>query len=171
MSSTTTTDTHAEASLGVLILTLLSVPETGGDTALVSQTAASAWPSLPIQTLPERLKAEHRGFSHADDARRDGRFVRREPVKSEQPIATGQKASFIDPGFTKKTIGLREEESDTLLKPLITVRSQTLCALSGKRDGGVVERPRNGAHGHLGLQRPQATGRAVARAPDHKSGG
>jgi len=71
---------------GVTILTLLSVPETGGDTAWVSQTAAYARLSGPIQTLLEGLRAEHSGFPQADNARRDGRFVRREPVKSDHPI-------------------------------------------------------------------------------------
>ncbi|TID04828.1 Alpha-ketoglutarate-dependent sulfonate dioxygenase [Colletotrichum higginsianum] len=108
---------------GVTILTLLSVPETGGDTAWVSQTAAYARLSSPIQKLLEGLRAEHSGFPQADNARRDGKFVRREPVKSEHPIvrihpATGQKALFVNPGFTKKIIGLRDEESDALLKLL-----------------------------------------------------
>ncbi|KAK2059147.1 dioxygenase-like protein [Colletotrichum caudatum] len=98
-------------------------PGTGGDTAWVSQTAAYARLSGPMQTLLEGLRAEHSGFPQADKARRDGRFVRREPVKSEHPIvrihpATGQKALFVNPGFTKRIIGLRDEESDALLKLL-----------------------------------------------------
>ncbi|KAJ3952479.1 hypothetical protein N0V92_011072 [Colletotrichum tropicale] len=118
---------YEHQSPGVTILTLLSVPETGGDTAWVSQTAAYARLSKPIQTLLEGLRAEHSGFPQAENARRDGKFVRREPVKSEHPVvrihpATGQKALFINPGFTKKIIGLRDEESDALLKLLFKVR-------------------------------------------------
>ncbi|KAI8315247.1 hypothetical protein K4K59_001578 [Colletotrichum sp. SAR11_240] len=114
---------YEHQSPGVTILTLLSVPETGGDTAWVSQTAAYARLSRPIQTLLEGLRAEHSGYPQAENARRDGKFVRREPVKSEHPVvrihpATGQKALFINPGFTKKIIGLRDEESDALLKLL-----------------------------------------------------
>ncbi|KAL3292864.1 TfdA family Taurine catabolism dioxygenase TauD [Colletotrichum asianum] len=114
---------YEHQSPGVTILTLLSVPETGGDTAWVSQTAAYARLSRPIQTLLEGLRAEHSGYPQAENARRDGKFVRREPVKSEHPVvrihpATGQKALFINPGFTKKIIGLRGEESDALLKLL-----------------------------------------------------
>ncbi|OLN96099.1 Alpha-ketoglutarate-dependent sulfonate dioxygenase 1, partial [Colletotrichum chlorophyti] len=106
---------------GVTILTLLSVPDTGGDTAWVSQTAAYARLSRPVQTLLEGLRAEHSGFPQADNARRDGKFVRREPVKSEHPIvrihpATGQGALFVNPGFTKRIVGLRDEESTALLK-------------------------------------------------------
>ncbi|KAK1541192.1 TfdA family Taurine catabolism dioxygenase TauD [Colletotrichum paranaense] len=114
---------YEHQSPGVTILTLLSVPETGGDTAWVSQTAAYARLSRPIQALLEGLRAEHSGFTQADNGRRDGKFVRREPVKSEHPIvrihpATGQKALFINPGFTKRIVGLRDEESDALLKLL-----------------------------------------------------
>ncbi|KAF6818895.1 TfdA family Taurine catabolism dioxygenase TauD [Colletotrichum plurivorum] len=114
---------------GVTLLTLLSVPETGGDTAWVSQTAAYARLSRPIQALLEGLRAEHSGFPQAENAKRDGKFVRREPVKSEHPVvrihpATGQKALFVNPGFTKRIIGLRDEESDALLKLLFKHISQ-----------------------------------------------
>ena len=36
--------------------------------------------------------------------------------------ATGQKALFVQRGFTKRIIGLKEEESDALLKLLFKVR-------------------------------------------------
>lgn len=42
--------------------------------------------SEPIKKLLEGLRAEHSGFQQADNARRDGKFVRREPVKSDHPI-------------------------------------------------------------------------------------
>jgi len=124
----TTTGYHSDVSYehqppGITILTLLEVPQTGGDTAWVSQVAAYDRLSDPIKKLLEGLRAEHSGFPQAEGARRDGKFVRREPVKSEHPIvrvhpATGQKALFINPGFTKRIIGLKEEESDALLKLL-----------------------------------------------------
>lgn len=105
---------------GITILTLLSVPPTGGDTGWASQTAAYARLSAPIQKLLEGLRAEHSGFPQAEGARRDGKFVRREPVASEHPIVrvhpvTGQKALFVNAGFTKRIVGLKEEESEALL--------------------------------------------------------
>ncbi|KAK4668962.1 uncharacterized protein QC764_701130 [Podospora pseudoanserina] len=124
----TTTGYHSDVSYerqppGITILTLLSVPPTGGDTAWESQTAAYARLSPPIQALLENLRAEHSGFPQAEGARRDGLFVRREPVKTEHPIvrvhpATGQKALFVNPGFTKRIVGLKDEESEALLKLL-----------------------------------------------------
>lgn len=77
---------YEHQSPGITILTLLSVPPTGGDTGWASQTAAYSRLSKPIQTLLEGLRAEHSGFPQAENARRDGKFVRREPVKSEHPI-------------------------------------------------------------------------------------
>lgn len=111
---------------GITILTLLSVPPTGGDTAWASQTAAYARLSPPVQALLEGLRAEHSGFPQAEAATRDGKHVRRAPVRSEHPVvrvhpATGQKALFVNPGFTKRLVGLREEESEALLKLLFTV--------------------------------------------------
>ncbi|KAK3334208.1 TfdA family taurine catabolism dioxygenase TauD [Cercophora scortea] len=114
---------HEHQPPGITILTLLSVPPTGGDTAWASQTAAYARLSPPIKALLEGLRAEHSGFPQAEGARRDGRWVRREPVKSEHPVvrvhpATGQKALFVNPGFTKRIVGLRDEESEAILKLL-----------------------------------------------------
>jgi len=104
------------------------VPPVGGDTAWASQTAAYNRLSEPIRHLLEGLRAEHSGHPQAEGARRDGKFVRREPVKSEHPIvrvhpATGQKALFVNPGFTKRIVGLKAEESEALLKLLFRVGS------------------------------------------------
>ena len=71
---------------GITILTLLSIPTTGGDTGWASQVASYARLSDPIKTLLEGLRAEHSGFPQAENARRDGKFVRREPIKTEHPI-------------------------------------------------------------------------------------
>jgi sulfonate dioxygenase len=124
----TTTGYHSDVSYerqppGITILTLLSVPPTGGDTGWTSQTAAYARLSTPIKTLLEGLRAEHSGFPQAEGARRDGKHVRREPILTQHPIvrihpATGQKALFVNPGFTKRIVGLKQEESDALLKLL-----------------------------------------------------
>lgn len=62
------------------------MPASGGDTAWVSQVAAYERLSEPIKRLLEGLEAEHDGFRQAENARRDGKFVRREPVKNNHPI-------------------------------------------------------------------------------------
>jgi sulfonate dioxygenase len=77
---------YEHQTLGITLLTLLTVPSTGGDTAWVNQTLAYERLSEPIKKLLEGLRAEHSGFPQAENARRDGKFVRREPVSSEHPI-------------------------------------------------------------------------------------
>ncbi|CAM1501420.1 Fc.00g105820.m01.CDS01 [Cosmosporella sp. VM-42] len=109
---------------GITILTLLEVPVIGGDTVWASQTAAYSRLSTPIKTPLAGLRAENIGHPQADNARRDGKHVRRQPVKSEHPIATGQKALFVQLGFTKRIIGLKQEESDSLLKLLFKHSAQ-----------------------------------------------
>ncbi|KAF2097987.1 TauD-domain-containing protein [Rhizodiscina lignyota] len=130
----TTTGYHSDVSYehqppAITILTLLEVPSTGGDTGWASQVVAYERLSEPIKKLVEGLRAEHSGFRQAENARRDGKFVRREPVLSEHPIvrvhpATGQKALFINPGFTRRIIGLKDEESDAILQLLFRHISQ-----------------------------------------------
>lgn len=90
-SKLSTTGYHSDVSYehqppGITILTLLAVPSTGGDTAWTSQVAAYERLSEPIKTLLEGLRAEHSGFPQAENARRDGKHVRREPVTSDHPI-------------------------------------------------------------------------------------
>ncbi|KAF2036263.1 TauD-domain-containing protein [Setomelanomma holmii] len=124
----TTTSYHSDVSYehqppAITILTLVQVPETGGDTGWTSQAAAYERLSPAFKEFLGDLKAEHSGFPQAEQAVRDGHHVRREPVKSYHPIVrvhpvTGEKVLFVNPGFTKKIVGLKQEESDAILKLL-----------------------------------------------------
>lgn len=130
-SKLTTTGYHSDVSYerqppALTILTLLEVPATGGDTAWVSQVAAYDRLSDPLKQLLEGLTAVHDGYQQAEGARRDGKFVRREPIQTEHPIVrvhpvTGQKALYVNPGFTRRIVGLKDEESDAILKLLFQV--------------------------------------------------
>jgi len=123
-----TTGYHTDVSYehqppAITILTLLQIPSTGGDTGWASQVVAYERLSEPIKKLLEGLRAEHSGYPQAEGAARDGHHVRRAPVISQHPIvrihpATGEKALFVNRGFTKSIVGLKEEESDALLKLL-----------------------------------------------------
>jgi sulfonate dioxygenase len=133
----TTTGYHSDVSYehqtpGITLLTLLEVPETGGDTGWTSQAAAYGRLSEPLKAFLEGLRAEHSGFQQAENARRDGHFVRREPVKSYHPIVrvhpvTKQKVLFVNPGFTRRIVGLKDEESDAILQLLYKVRVSGYC--------------------------------------------
>ncbi|KAL4793539.1 hypothetical protein BDV19DRAFT_390973 [Aspergillus venezuelensis] len=85
-------------------LSTTGVPSTGGDTGWVSQVAAYKRLSAPIQKMLEGLRAEHSGFPQAERARLDGKHV------------TGKKALFVNPGSTKRIVGLKDEESDAILQ-------------------------------------------------------
>jgi sulfonate dioxygenase len=130
-SKLTTTGYHSDVSYehqppAITILTLVQVPETGGDTGWTSQAAAYERLSEPLKAFLEGLRAEHSGFAQAEKAARDGHFIRRDPVKSYHPIVrvhpvTKQKVLFVNPGFTKRIVGLKDEESDAILKLLFSV--------------------------------------------------
>lgn len=103
----TTTGYHSDVSYehqppGLTILTLLSVPSSGGDTAWASQVVAYERLSSPIKTLLEGLRAEHSGFPQAENARQDGKFVRREPVKSFHPIVRVHPVCLRTPRWPRK---------------------------------------------------------------------
>jgi len=115
---------------GLTMLTLLQVPQTGGDTAWTSQVAAYERLSEPMKAFLGGLRAEHSGFAQAEKARADGHFVRREPVRSFHPVVrvhpvTGKRALFVNPGFTKRIVGLKDEESEAVLKMLFKHISQS----------------------------------------------
>ncbi|KAL6703596.1 hypothetical protein ACN47E_009541 [Coniothyrium glycines] len=129
-SKLTTTGYHSDVSYehqppAITILTLVHVPETGGDTAWTSQAAAYDRLSEPLKVFLEGLRAEHSGFQQAEKAARDGHHVRRDPVRSYHPVVrihpvTKQKVLFVNPGFTKRIVGLKDEESEAILRLLFS---------------------------------------------------
>lgn len=105
---------------------MLEVPSTGGDTGWTSQLVAYGRLSDPIKKLLDGLKAEHGGFPNAAEARQDGRHLCKEPMKSIDPVVrvhrvTRQKALFVNPEFTTRIIGLKDEESNAILQLLFKV--------------------------------------------------
>lgn len=69
----------------------------------------------------DRTIADHTAaVEQADNSRNRGGVVRREPVTSIHPLvrthpATGEKALFVNPQFSRRIVGFKKEESDFLL--------------------------------------------------------
>lgn len=106
---------------GTTFLYLLDGPAAGGDTLFVNQAAAYRRLSPAFQERLHGLSAIHSAHEQAQNSKDRGGIVRREPVKSIHPLvrthpATGEKAIFVNPQFTRSIVGLKQEESEYLLK-------------------------------------------------------
>ncbi|KAL4244296.1 Alpha-ketoglutarate-dependent dioxygenase [Abortiporus biennis] len=104
-------------------LKLIEGPEYGGDTLWSSGYALYSSFSPAFQNYLETLTAVHSAVDQADGNRAAGRPVRREPVESIHPVVrvhpvTGWKSVYVNPGFTRRIIGLPKAESDAILNLL-----------------------------------------------------
>lgn len=126
--SITTTLWHSDVSYelqppSVTTFFLLSQPTTGGDTLFTSQVSTLKRLSPQFVAFLRTLKAVHSGFDQAEFSRsgKRGGIVRREPVENVHPVVrkhpvTGEEALYVNRQFTRRIVGLKREESDTLLK-------------------------------------------------------
>jgi taurine dioxygenase len=105
------------------ILRAVNVPSIGGDTQWTNLVAAYEGLSTPLQALAEKLKAEHRFNarlslpSHSKLAQR----IAANPLVSIHPVVrvhpeTGERALFVNPGFTSHILDVSPQESDLLLE-------------------------------------------------------
>ncbi|KAI0706213.1 alpha-ketoglutarate catabolism dioxygenase [Cytidiella melzeri] len=107
---------------GTTLFWILEQPENGGgDTLFLSQVEAYNRLSPEFQKRLEGLRALHSAVYQAEFSRKAGGPVRREPVETEHPVVrvhpvTGEKALYVNPGFTRHIVGFKEEESEYLLK-------------------------------------------------------
>jgi taurine dioxygenase len=98
------------------------VPEIGGDTQWANLVAAYESLSEPVQAFVETLRAEHR-YGGPDGPRSDSAYakrisdnllVARHPVVRVHP-QTGEKALFVNPGFTSHIVDVSARESKAIL--------------------------------------------------------
>jgi len=108
---------------GLTTFFLLSQPETGGDTMFTSQISILRRLSPPFVAFLRTLKALHSGVEQADFSRagKRGATVRRDPVEHVHPVVrkhpvTGEEALYVNRQFTRRIVGLKREESETILK-------------------------------------------------------
>ncbi|KAF9471117.1 TauD-domain-containing protein [Pholiota conissans] len=107
---------------GTTFFFILDQPENGGgDTLFLSQVEAYNRLSPEFKKRLEGLRAVHSAVYQAEFSRKRGGPVRREPVESEHPVVrvhpvTGEKALYVNQGFTRHIVGFKQEESEYLLK-------------------------------------------------------
>ncbi|THV02052.1 taurine catabolism dioxygenase, partial [Dendrothele bispora CBS 962.96] len=106
---------------GTTFFFILDQPETGGDTLFLSQAEAYKRLSPEFQKRLEGLRAVHSAIEQAEFSKKRGGPVRREPVETEHPLVrvhpvTGEKALYVNQGFTRRIVGYKQEESEYLLK-------------------------------------------------------
>ena len=99
------------------------VPEVGGDTTWTNLVAAYEGLSEPLRRLADGLRAEHRygaGLArsgHVPSARQRERYellVAHHPVVRVHP-ETGERALYVNPGFTSHILDVTRAESERLL--------------------------------------------------------
>ena len=98
------------------------VPEIGGDTTWTNLVAAYEGLSAPVRACVDTLRAEHRYGGNAAPtgeagyARRvnDNLLVAIHPVVRVHPV-TGERALFVNPGFTSQIIDVEPRESRAIL--------------------------------------------------------
>jgi len=113
------------------------IPAFGGDTQWSNTVAAYQGLSAPLQRLADKLRAVHR-FSPPEGTSATSDYQRRvkgRPLVTEHPVVrvhpeTGEKALYVNPGFTTHIVGVSPHESrrllglfyDELARPEHTVR-------------------------------------------------
>ncbi|KAI1435396.1 hypothetical protein GGR50DRAFT_694258 [Xylaria sp. CBS 124048] len=106
---------------GTTFLYIFDKPESGGDTIFSNTAEAYNRLSPLFQERLHGLKATHSGVEQVAAAHAKGSTNRREPVINTHPIvrthpATGEKALYVNPQFTREIVGMKKEESEAILK-------------------------------------------------------
>jgi alpha-ketoglutarate-dependent taurine dioxygenase len=105
------------------ILRAFDVPSIGGDTQWTNLVAAYEGLSAPLRALADTLKAEHR-FNARLRLPSNSKLAQRiaaNPLVSIHPVVrvhpeTGERALFVNPGFTSHILDVSPQESELLLE-------------------------------------------------------
>jgi alpha-ketoglutarate-dependent taurine dioxygenase len=106
------------------ILRAVDVPPYGGDTGWTNLVTAYESLSAPIRSLLDSLRAVHHNELHVELGGARGSALRKQfastAFSSVHPVVrvhpeTGERALFVNPGFTSHIVGLRNRESRRIL--------------------------------------------------------
>lgn len=132
------------------------VPEIGGDTTWTNLVAAYEGLSAPVRAFVDTLRAEHRyggseapssGSSYAQRVN-DNLLVAVHPVVRVHPV-TGEKALFVNPGFTSHIVDVTPRESKALLDLLYAEITRPEYTVRLRWEPGTVAFWDNRATSHL----------------------
>ncbi len=132
------------------------VPEIGGDTTWANLVAAYEGLSGPVKAFVETLRAEHR-YGGPDGTQRNSAYARRlndnllvaiHPVVRVHPV-TGEKALFVNPGFTSHVVGVTARESKAVLDLLYAEITRPEYTVRLRWEPGTVAFWDNRATAHL----------------------
>ena len=99
---------------------MLDGPAAGGATLFCNQAVTYKRLSPEFRKRLHGLKVVHSAVEQADNRKNRGGIVRRDAVTSYHPLvrthpATGEKALFVNPQFSRRIVGSKKEESEFLL--------------------------------------------------------
>lgn len=119
---------------GITFLFLFDTPNTGGDTLFSDQREQLRRLSPAYRGFLETLYAEHSGYEQSRVSAAAGKaVVKRPPVAHVHPVVrthpvTGERALFVNKGFTTRIQGLKKEESDSVLQILFNLNADAVDA-------------------------------------------
>lgn len=132
------------------------VPEIGGDTTWTNLVSAYNGLSEPVKAFVETLRAEHR-YGGPDKPAGDNSYARRvndnlliaiHPVVRVHPV-TGEKALFVNPGFTSHIVDVTARESKAVLDLLYAEITRPEYTVRLRWEPGTVAFWDNRATAHL----------------------
>jgi alpha-ketoglutarate-dependent sulfate ester dioxygenase len=140
------------------ILRAETVPEFGGDTTWSNLVAAYEGLSAPLRRLADGLVAQHRflaGYKPPADDSPLARRVSANLLVSNHPVVrvhpeTGEKALFVNPGFTDHIVGVSAAESRRILDLLFEQIARPDYTVRFHWEPGSVAFWDNRATAHLG---------------------
>ena len=140
------------------ILRAETVPEFGGDTTWSNLVAAYEGLSAPLRRLADGLVAQHRflaGYKPPSDESPLARRVNANLLVSNHPVVrvhpeTGEKALFVNPGFTDHILGVSAVESRRILDLLFEQIARPDYTVRFHWEPGSVAFWDNRATAHLG---------------------
>ncbi|MCJ1378047.1 hypothetical protein MMC17_001143 [Xylographa soralifera] len=139
---------------GYIMLGILACPDVGGDTVFADTAEAYNRLSPTFQDMINGLKAAHTSEKMIGFARVNGGLVRKDPVTSIHPLVrvhpvTGERSIFLNAEFVTGIVGLKDQESDMMLKFLtdhICMGHDFQARVQWEKDSVVMMDGRNTLH-------------------------